>query len=351
MHWMIYGANGYTGDLIARQAIARGNAPILAGRSAAKIARLGSALRLPSRVFPLETPAQIADAVRGIGLVLNCAGPFSKTAGPMMRACIEAGAHYLDITGEIEVLEGAHRLDAEAKAAGVLLCPGTGFDVVPTDCIALMLKKALPDAQELALGFEVLSRKISVGTAKTMIEGLGKSGKVRRTGRIVDYPLGRGLRRIDFGRGERLAMPIPWGDIASAFYTTGIPNITVFTPVSRAAALLARLTETLAPILRSPWLQNWLTNRAEASAKGPDASAREASPSYVWGEAKDARGQSRVIRIKTLNGYSLTVLSALAIVDHLLTNPCAPGCWTPAGLMGEDFILRLPETSLLTAPQ
>jgi short subunit dehydrogenase-like uncharacterized protein len=351
MDWMIYGAYGYTGELIAREAKRQGKSPILAGRYAAKIAALSMELKLPSRVFPLGEPSEIAGPLRGVHLVLNCAGPFSKTADPLMRACLEAKAHYLDITGEIEILEGAHRLDAQAKEAGVVLCPGAGFDVVPTDCIALMLKKALPGAIELALGFDVSSRRMSAGTAKTLVESLGKSGKVRRAGRLIDFPLGTGLRRIDFGNGEKLAMPIPWGDVASAFYTTGIPNITVFTPASAATAALARLSEAAAPILRLRHLQRWLAKRIGANVKGPDAETREATPSWVWGEARDAQGESRVIRIATLNGYTLTVSSALAMAEHLMANPCPPGCWTPAALMGEDFILRLPGTSLLTPPQ
>ncbi|MGH6800098.1 MAG: saccharopine dehydrogenase family protein, partial [Methylocella sp.] len=171
MEWMIYGANGYTGELIAREAKRQGKSPILAGRSAAKIVALASKLTFTSKAFRLERPSEIVEALRGVRLVLNCAGPFSKTADPLMRACIAAKAHYLDITGEIDVLEGAHRFDSEAKAAGVVLCPGAGFDVVPTDCIALMLKKALPQATELALGFEVSGRQVSAGTAKTLVEG------------------------------------------------------------------------------------------------------------------------------------------------------------------------------------
>jgi len=349
--FMIYGATGFTGELIAKEAIAQGKAPILAGRNAAKVARLGSALKLPSRVFQLGAPSEIAGALQGVRVVLNCAGPFSNTAGPMMRACIDSGVHYADITGEIEVLEGAHRLDASAQTAGVVLCPGAGFDVVPTDCIALMLKKAMPEAHELALGFEVSSRQISAGTAKTVVESLGKSGKVRRAGRITGYPLGTGLRRINFGRGEKLAMPIPAGDIASAFYTTGIPNITFFTPVSFGTALLARASESLRPFLQSPRVQAWLTARAEAKSKGPDARTREATPSYLWGEVRDAEGRSRAVRVKTVNPYSFTVLSALAIAEHLLTAQCPPGCLTPAGLMGEEFLLRLPGTALLTSAQ
>lgn len=348
MDWMIYGANGYTGELIAREAKRQSKAPILAGRSAAKIAALATELNLPSQIFNLGSTSGTVDAVRGVRVVLNCAGPFSKTAEPLMRTCISAGVNYLDITGEIDVLEGAHRLDSEAKAARVVLCPAAGFDVVPTDCIALMLKKALPEATALALGFEVTSRQMSAGTAKTTVEALGRSGKVRREGRIVDFPLGHGLRRIDFGHGEKLAMPIPWGDVATAFYTTGIPNITVYTPVSRPLAAFARLNGIFAPLLQSPRLRSWLVKKIETRIKGPGAATREATPSYVWGEAKDAQGHSHVIRLITLNGYSFTVFSALAIAEHLAADDCPPGCWTPAALMGEDFILRMPGTSLLT---
>ena len=229
MEWMIYGANGYTGDLIAREAKRQGTAPVLAGRSAAKIAALARELNLPSKAFGLETPSGIAAALRGVRLVLNCAGPFSKTAGPLLRACIAAKAHYLDITGEIDVLEDAHRFDADAKAAGVVLCPGAGFDVVPTDCVALMLKKALPEATELALGFEVSGQRMSPGTAKTLVEGLGKTGKIRRAGRIVDCPLGRGLRRIDFGRGAKLRCPFH-GAMSRRLFT---PRVFQTSPSSR----------------------------------------------------------------------------------------------------------------------
>jgi short subunit dehydrogenase-like uncharacterized protein len=347
MDWMIYGANGYTGELIAREAKRQGKTPILAGRSAAKIVALARQLTLTSTAFPLEAPSRIAEELRGLRLVLNCAGPFSKTADPLMRACVAAKVHYLDITGEIDVLEGAHRFDAAAKAAGVALCPGAGFDVVPTDCIALMLKKALPEATELALGFELSGRRMSAGTAKTLVEGLGKSGKIRRAGRIVDCPLGQGLRHIDFGRGEKLAMPIPWGDVASAFYTTGIPNITVFTPISPVPLAIARVANAVGPVLQSPRLQSWLIKKIDKNVRGPEVSIRDANPSWVWGEAKDAYGRSKVIRIVTLNGYSLTVFSSLALVQHVMSSGCPPGCWTPAGLVGENFILNFPATSKL----
>ncbi len=350
MDWMISGANGYTGNLIAHEAKRRGTIPILAGRNAAKIAELARELSLPSKVFSLDAPAVVATALSGVGLVLNCAGPFSKTADVLMHACLAAKVHYLDITGELDVLEDAHRFDTGAKTAGVVLCPGVGFDVTPTDCIALMLKTALPEAHELALGFES-DHRMSPGTAKTLVEALGKSGKIRRGGRIVDLPIGRGCHEVDFGRGPKRAMPIPWGDVASAYYTTGIPNITVFTSISWPRLAIARLMNAFGSILRSPRVQTWLIERIEKSVRGPDAAARAASPTWVWGEAKDPSGRTQVIRISSLNGYSLTVFSSLAIVERLIANGFPPGCWTPAAIMGKDFILSLPGTSQLELPR
>jgi short subunit dehydrogenase-like uncharacterized protein len=192
MEWMIYGANGYTGALIAREAKRRGSAPILAGRDAAKITELARELSLPSWAFSLDEPLAIAAALQGAGLVLNCAGPFSKTADLMMRACLAAKAHYLDITGGIDVLEGVHRYDADAKSAGVVLCPGVGFDVTPTDCIALMLKTALPEAHELALGFES-DHRMSPGTAKTVVEGLERAAKSGAAAGSLTFPSAVGV--------------------------------------------------------------------------------------------------------------------------------------------------------------
>jgi short subunit dehydrogenase-like uncharacterized protein len=348
--WMIYGANGYTGELIAREAKRQGKSPTLTGRSEAKIAALGEELQLPTGVFSLTSPAEAAQQLQGISLVLNCAGPFSQTSSVMMQACMAAHAHYLDITGEIAVFESAHRLDAQAKEAGVMLCPGVGFDVVPSDCVALMLKRALPDAMQLALGFDMTAKNMSKGTATSLVESLGRNGMVRRNGVLAGFPVGSGLRRIDFGRGERLGMPVPWGDVATAYYTTGIPNITVYAPVSAAQAAVARWEGALAPLLRAAAVQKWLKSWVEKNIQGPDATVREANKCWVWGEAVNADGQRKTVRIVTLEGYALTVVAALAIADHVMAREPPSGFCTPAALMGADFILTLPGTSLLTSP-
>jgi short subunit dehydrogenase-like uncharacterized protein len=340
MTLMIYGANGYTGELIAREARTRGLAVILAGRSAEKLAPLGAELGFAVRAFPLTQTAEVQAGLKGVTVLLNCAGPFSRTAKPLIEACLAAGVHYLDITGEIPILEAAHGYDAAARAKNIVVCPGAGFDVVPTDCVAAQLKAAVPDATELWLGFDA-GQKMSPGTAKTMVEYAAEGGKVRRGGQIVAFPTGGGLQKIDFGRGAVTAMPIPWGDVASAYHTTGIPNITVFTPAPLPLRLAMR---SLGVLCRFDAVTAFLTARIGSSVTGPTAAEREASPAFVYGRAVGPGG-AKEIRIKTLNGYSLTVVSALAMAGHLLAPTNQAGAFTPSGLMGPDFINRLSGTA------
>lgn len=339
--WMIYGANGYTGELIAREAARRGMKPTLAGRNAAKLEPLAAELGLPFKAFALDDAATIASGIDGMTLVLHCAGPFSKTAAPMMAACLKQCAHYLDITGEIDVFEHAQSLDKSARAAGIIICPGVGFDVIPTDCIAAHLKAALPDATHLALGFDSRSG-FSPGTAKTSIEGLGAGGKVRINGEIKSVPLAYKTRRIDFGDGEKLAMTIPWGDISTAYATTQIPNIECYIPGSPRMIANARRANWLRWLFKLRPIQTLLKRRIEKSVQGPSEAKRQASPTYVWGEAINAQGDTRTARIKTANGYALTVTGALAIVEHIQSHKVEGGTYTPSKLTSPNLVTTLP---------
>jgi len=344
---LIYGANGYTGELIARAAAAQGLAPILAGRSAGPVQTLARGLGCAARVFGLDDATAVAAALKGSRIVLHCAGPFSATAGPMMAACIAAGAHYTDITGEIEVFELAFRQHAAAGQAGIVICPGVGFDVVPTDCIALTLKQALPDATHLALGFDSRSG-LSRGTAATSVEGLGHGSRIREAGVIRRIPLGSRTRRIDFGAGEKQAAAIPWGDVSTAHRTTDIPNVEVYVPVSpRALANLRRLGR-LGWLLRFGPAQEFMKWRIRKGAPGPSAAEREKTPVFVWGEARNAAGRKVTARVRVPNGYTVTTDASIAIARRLLEGGVSPGFTTPARLMGADFVTRLPGATKIT---
>jgi len=344
---LIYGANGYTGEMIARAASAQDLAPILAGRTAAPVQALARELGCEARVFGLDDSAAVVAALAGSRIVLHCAGPFSATAAPMMAACIAARVHYTDITGEIDVFELGFRQDAAARQAGIVVCPGVGFDVVPTDCIALTLKQALPDATHLALGFDSRSA-MSRGTAATSVETLGHGSRVREEGLIRRVPFGSRTRRIDFGAGERLATAIPWGDVSTSYRTTGIPNIEVYVPVSPRALASIRRLGNFGWLLRSAPAQAFLKWRIRKGAPGPSAAEREKTPVYVWGEARNAAGRTVTARVCVPNGYTVTTDASIAIARRLLEGAATPGFTTPAQLMGADFVTRLPGATKIT---
>ncbi|TWT04370.1 hypothetical protein FQV26_15645 [Planococcus sp. CPCC 101016] len=339
--WMIYGANGYTGELIAREAVSRGMSPVLGGRSADKIRPLAEELSLEFKAFPLDEHA--AEHLQNIELVLHCAGPFQVTSKPMIQACLSSKTDYLDITGEISVFEHTHSQHALAQKQGIILCSGVGFDVVPTDCIALKLKEEMPDALELALGFDSDSG-ISPGTFKTMIQGLGSGSMRRREGNLEAVPLGKQHRNIDFGRGSRSAMGIPWGDVSTAFYTTGIPNISAWIPMPKPQVYGTRLMGAVLSLLASDWVKKKLEKQVENRIKGPDSEDRSKSPAYIWGEAKNLKGVVKVARIKTANVYDLTVYGSLEIVSRLLVENIEGGYYTPAGLFGPALVENLPDS-------
>lgn len=345
-NWMIYGANGYTGHLLAAQAQRMGLTPILAGRDPAAVHALGSVLGLECRIFDIHQPGRAREVLADMAVVAHCAGPFSATSAPMLDACLASGSHYVDITGEISVFEAAHAHDSQARECGVVICPGVGFDVIPTDCLAACLHLALPDAHELALGFDTASG-LSPGTAKTTVEGLKLGGKVRRAGTITDVPLGYKRRSINFGRGEKSAVTIPWGDVATAYYSTAIGNIEVYLPASPALAIGMRMLDPLRPLLAREGVQGWLKRWVDKHVQGPDQIARDRQRTWVWGEARNPAGEIRTARVETANGYEVTVQGVLLAVRHLLDYQGSGGYYTPSALLGARCVERLPGSSTI----
>lgn len=339
MSLLIYGANGYTGRLIVPVAIARGLRPILAGRDATALRSLAAEHGLEARPFALDDAATIDRALIGVSVVLHCAGPFSKTSRAMVDACLRAGAHYLDITGEIPVFEACAARDAEARARGVVLLPGVGFDVVPSDCLAAHLHRRLPDATELVLAFRTVGG-ISRGTALTMIENLGKSGAIRRDGHITAVPPAFDARMIPFTDEATLAVTIPWGDVSTAFHSTSIPDVRVYTAMPSSQHRFLRLSRSLGWLLQSEFVQRRLSSRVRAGRAGPSDAARARGGSIFWGEARNAVGAVVTSRLRGPEGYTLTADTAVRCAQRVLAGNAPIGFQTPSRAFGADFVLE-----------
>lgn len=335
--FLLYGATGYTGTLTARTAVQRGLKPILAGRNPAKVAALADELGLKWRAFPLDDTNALDLALQQAPVVLHCAGPYSQTYKPMVDACLRTGTHYLDITGEMLEHAALAERDAEAQAAGVMLLPSVGFDVVPSDCLALHLKQRLPSATHLALAFQS-SGGWSRGTARSTVDTVDRPGMIRQNGALTPVPAAWKTRAVDFGAGPTACVTIPWGDVATAYRSTGIPNIETYI----ALPALARMMLKAAGLFGSPLGKRALARLVGLLPEGPSEAARAAGYSLLWGEVTDAAGQRATSRMRTPHAYTLTAIAALLIVERVLAGAVRPGYQTPARAYGPDLALEIP---------
>jgi short subunit dehydrogenase-like uncharacterized protein len=342
---VIYGSTGYTGRLVVEEALRRGLRPVLAGRNGEALEIQAEAHDLECRVAGVDHAGALDAMLEGAQVVLHCAGPFVHTWRAMSDACLRTRTHYLDITGEIAVFEGLARRDAEARQHGIMLLPGTGFDVVPSDCLAAHLARRVPGATQLSLAFAA-GGGASQGTMRSVVEGLGESGAVRRGGRIVPVPVAWRSRRIDFGDGMvRNATTIPWGDVSTAFHSTGIPDIEVYMSMPPRTRRILAASRMIAPLLRTGAARSIARALIARGAPGPSNEVRARAVSRLWGEAVAADGHRAEARLTAPSGYTLTAQTAVHLAMKALEGNAPAGFQTPSRAYGADVILEIPGTT------
>ena len=341
--WLLYGAYGYTGRLIAQEAKDRGHKPILAGRSAEKLIPLAEKLDLDYRVFDLKDEENILKIVKEFDLVFHAAGPFKYTSNPMLNACLKGNTNYLDITGEIPVLEQNFKYDAQAKKNDITIISGVGFDVVPTDCLSKYVSDNIPNPTSLEIGINSVSN-LSPGTIKTMLEYNTKGQLVRRNGNLA--PLEKeNVREIQFKDETLLVRPVTWGDLSTAYRTTAIPNITVYFPVLTKFPNVLKLSGVSAKDLNSnkeakKKVQNWI----EEHVQGPDEFTRQTDRSYIWVSVSNDEGINKEAWLETMESYRFTAVAGVRCVEKVFELQ-PKGALTPASAFGADFVLDFPETT------
>lgn len=336
--FLLYGATGFLGQYIASQAKYQGLQPILAGRNEEKLKTLANGLGLEYRVIDLKDTQSIDRAMEDVSTLFSCAGPFIHTYKPLVEACIRNGKNYLDITGELPVFEGVYSYDTQAKEKGVMLMPGIGFDVVPTDCLAVHLKNRLPSATHLTLAFYGQGPAgLPPGTQRTMIEMIPYGDWDRANGELQKRVGGLKTRNFDFGDGEVSATQITWGDIFTGYLSTAIPNIenyAVLPPdMKKQAAIVGRFRF----FFKLGFVQKMLKKGVQP---GPTNESINQTSTSVWGEVIDSKGQKAVSILHGPEaGVVWTVESSLAVLKHVLVGNIVPGYQTPAKAYGADLVL------------
>jgi len=340
---MIYGAYGYTGELITENAVKKGMKPLLAGRNEEKLSAIANRFGLEYVVFDVNEKKKLSACLQNKKVLLHCAGPFAHTYKQMINACLETQTHYLDITGEIAVFEGAAAMNEKAKSAGIMLMPGTGFDVVPSDCLAAYLKQQLPEATHLKLAFTSLGR-MSRGTSLTMVENLGAGGAVRKNEEIIKVANAHRVQEFPFGNKKIICATIPWGDVSTAYYSTGIPNIETYMSASPSMVKSMKLGNHIGWLLSSSVVQKYMKAQVMKRKPGPDENERKTGYSIFYGEVENEKGIKKSAGLKTPEGYSLTAATAILIAEKVLTGNFKAGYMTPSLAYGADLILEIPGT-------
>lgn len=341
-NFLIYGSYGYTGKLIVEQAARQGLKPILAGRDEMQLREQAARFNLEYRVFDLNDANALHAAVGAVDAVLHCAGPFSLTFQKMIEACLEHGKHYVDISGEIEEFEALAKMDEEARKAGIMMLPGGGFDVVPSDCLALYLSKKLPTATKLELNIMSVGSGVSRGTACSSIENMQRQGRIRRDGVIVSVPAAWRVKHVDFGRGPKRVVSMGWGDVSTAWYSTHIPNIEAYMAFPAAMINAMHLTRFIGPLLYIRPMKNflkWMVGKA--IPPGPSAERNQTGLALFIGEVTDGVQTVRA-KLRTSEAYYLTALTSIEIMKRILSSQYKAGFQTPGKMYGEDFIMQFP---------
>ena len=323
--WLLYGASGFTGALIARHACERGHQPVLAGRNASKTNELADHLGLSFRVIGLDDPSALHVALNDVELVLNAAGPFLHTAAPLAQACLNAGVHYLDISNELQVFRSLYDLNARAQRANLAIIPGVGFGVVATNCLARYVADAVGGAQTLEVGARASSPVQGPGVAATVRENFPYGGWVRQAGRLHSHQLGSGTTTIGFPDGPFSMMPVPTGDLEAAFEATGAASITAYS---------SELAAHLAP---------------DPALAADEAGVPEAFRSFGWARATGRSGETVQAWLETGESYAFTAAASIRAVEETLVKS-PRGAISPAVAFGSDFALTVENTIRIDEP-
>ncbi len=336
---LIYGSYGYTGNLIAQLAAKKGLDAILSGRDAQKLAKQSVDLGLPSSAFDLSETEKLDAALHDVDVVLHCAGPFGYTYKAMTEACLRTGTHYLDIGGGIPELEAVAALDADAKSAGIMMTPGAGFDVVPSDCLLNYAKEKLPDATQLRLFIRSVDGGFSRGTARSGIENIERRGVIRRNGKLVQVPPAWKTPDVDFGRGPVKLTSIPWGDVATAYHSSGVPNIETYMHFPAIAIRTMKMMPYLGWLFYNRPAKELLKALIGLFPAGPSPEQNKKGFSLLIAEAENAKGETIRAKLRTPEAYGFTAMTSLAIVERILAGDFKVGFQTPSMAYGSDFVL------------
>jgi short subunit dehydrogenase-like uncharacterized protein len=335
---MVYGATGYSAQLIIEELLSRNIKPVIAGRNESALKQLALKYNCDYRAFDLTHEEKLDSELKEIHTVINCAGPFIQTAKEMMDACLRTKTNYLDITGEMPVMHLAFALEGKAKKNGIVLLPSVGFDIIPTDCLAKRLSEKMPDATHLKLGFKNINGNISRGTLLTTFGFLGRAGRIRRNGKLIESEIGEFAVDFKLNNFSFHGISIPWGDVYSSFHSTKIPNVEVYLAMSGLVIRFRKLILFFLKILKNKTIKKLVVTYVKKNLTGPDKKERDSTETFIWGRVENLKGEMIEEVYQIMEGYNLTAKGAAECAIRILKNEIQPGTYTPSLAFGSELL-------------
>jgi short subunit dehydrogenase-like uncharacterized protein len=312
---VVFGATGYTGEGVARALVARGVKPILAARSAQRLERLADELEgLETRVADVERPETVRALVQGRDVLVSTVGPFARWGAPAIEAAIDAGAVYIDSSGEPAFIRRVFEdYGRRAERAGASLLTAFGYDWVPGNLAgALALREAGDPATRVQIGyFGQGDAGSSGGTQASLMGSVLEPSFVFRDGRLRTERIGARVRKFDLGdSGTRLAISVGGSEHLT---------LPVLYPLQEVDVLLGRpgaytrympfISAVFAGAAALPpgraALRALFQRQAKGSTGGPDELARSRTSSTVLATAYAADGRElNTVRLEGVNTYT-----------------------------------------------
>lgn len=320
---VVAGATGFTGGLVARRLSDAGLPLVLTGRSEDRLRALAE-LHPGAEVRRADVarPGDLADVLRAGDVLVNCAGPFTEIGEPAVRAAVEAGAHYLDTTGEqafmLRVLE---RWEEPARRAGVAVVNAMAFEYALGDCALAVAAQGLsgaPASADVVYSWRGAAGATSAGTRRSALRAVAEPGVILEDGSWRRQAAGRRRRTVRPPGGPELAaVSLPAGEILTAPRHLGVDDARGWMIVgSVTGRLLPLLAPVLPPVVRAALpLLDRLAARGPA---GPDAESRRESRFQVLARVEDGTGEVSTVAVEGRDPYGVTaeviLLGARAIL-------------------------------------
>jgi short subunit dehydrogenase-like uncharacterized protein len=346
--WLIYGAYGYTGKLIVREALKIGKNPILAGRNDIKLLNLANEFDLKYKLFELDDIDEISENLMDIDIVFNLAGPYSKTSDILIQACLKTQTHYLDLSGDIDIYQNAYSYNEEAKAKGISIICGVGFNVIVTEAAALIASESIKEPSSIMVAIAAMT-KPSSGTFKQTMEILPKGGREIRDGVLKSSIIGEDRRFINYGDFSLMSYSIPMGELPVIQRSTNVKNIKAYLSLSNSMSTsFDFFNEVVTSFASKRYGRVILKKFANAFINGPSEEQNTNGKSYVWASAESENGDISEVIIQTPKAYYFTALLALGVLNEFEKKEIT-GALTPAQAFGKDFIKQFKNVNIVTS--